>query len=796
MLTSNQLERLQKYILSEDTFNNNENNTINLNQSNFDQKILEISNNNLQLKETEAYFIYHELIYKSAGFITVKEIVWQKKNLSNWLSNQLKTNKPLIAPSKYYKYNIPTIINKTSSSFDVWDIPNSPIARTRHTAIWTGSEMLIWGKPEGGNATIDRYNPAIDSWVASSDIGAPNAKYYYSSIWTGTEMIIWGGSQSSDYEYTNSGTRYNPGTDSWAQLSISNAPSPRISHSAIWTGEYMIIWGGQDANGKTNTGSKYNPKTNSWVVVNTVNSPSSRYGHTATWTGNEMIVWGGDNSTGGKYNPNLDSWTTISTINSPSFFIQGHTSIWTGEEMIIWGGADNGVINTGSRYNPNTDSWIEITNINSPIARTNHTAIWTEEEMIIWGGRVSGNNSTNTGSIYNPSSNEWTNINTNNAPVKRTEHTAIWTGTEMIVWGGSHYSALTKKGGRYNPLNDSWTPVNNTEEPINTSFHSAVWTGSEMIIWGGIHGNGNSNYSQTGAKYYPSTDNWLAITDLNSPIVNSAGHVAIWTGINVIIWEGTVGNSYNPINGLWSQIAPNPSNGHYPVWTGEEMIVWGDLNDNSGARYNPDTDIWIETNLSNAPDARGAHAAIWNGAEMIVWGGRSSSGYQESGGKYNPLIDTWSSISSQNSPNATSQASVVWTGEEMIVWGGYRGFAQNIGGKYNYDLDEWTELSPLNLPEGASSHTALWTGKEMLIWGGYTEDYITGIGTSYLPCNDTWSNISTINAPSKFLIGHSSVWTGNKMIIWGGADFESGFGLYTPTNLECDDLIFKDSFNN
>ena len=53
-------------------------------------------------------------------------------------------------------------------------------------------------------------------------------------MWTDSEMIIWGGAgPSSDF---NTGGRYNPNTDSWIATSITNAPTARNCHKAVWTG--------------------------------------------------------------------------------------------------------------------------------------------------------------------------------------------------------------------------------------------------------------------------------------------------------------------------------------------------------------------------------------------------------------------------------------------------------------------------------------------------------------------------------------------------------------------------------
>ena len=55
----------------------------------------------------------------------------------------------------------------------------------------------------------------------------------------------------------------------------------------------MIVWGGSAGGRGFNTGGRYTPTTNSWTATSTTNAPGDRYGHTAVWTGNHMIVWGG-----------------------------------------------------------------------------------------------------------------------------------------------------------------------------------------------------------------------------------------------------------------------------------------------------------------------------------------------------------------------------------------------------------------------------------------------------------------------------------------------------------------------
>jgi hypothetical protein len=322
-----------------------------------------------------------------------------------------------------------------------------------------------------------------DTWTATSTANAPQGRELHTAVWTGTEMIVWGGWNSGAL---NTGGRYNPSTDSWTGTSTTNAPVGHYRHTAVWTGIEMIVWGGWDDHGHSlNTGGRYNPSTDSWTATSASDAPSVRFWHTAVWSGSEMIVWGGFNggvnlNTGGRYNPVTDTWTATQLLNAPSARAY-HTAIWTGTEMIVWGGVPT--TNTGGRYNPVTNTWTATSTTNAPTDRYYHAAVWTGSAMIVWGGT---NDTTwfNTGGRYRPSTDTWTATSTTHAP---TGAGAVWTGSEMIAWGFG--------GGRYNPSTNSWSAMSTT----NAFFgETAVWTGSEMIFWGGGGSNAGGRYCASG----------------------------------------------------------------------------------------------------------------------------------------------------------------------------------------------------------------------------------------------------------------------------------------------------------
>src|SRR5262249_9123479 len=58
----------------------------------------------------------------------------------------------------------------------------------------------------------------IDTWTATSTTDAPSARSAHTAVWTGSEMIVWGG-RDGQFNLLNTGGRYNPTTDTWTPTS-------------------------------------------------------------------------------------------------------------------------------------------------------------------------------------------------------------------------------------------------------------------------------------------------------------------------------------------------------------------------------------------------------------------------------------------------------------------------------------------------------------------------------------------------------------------------------------------------
>jgi N-acetylneuraminic acid mutarotase len=251
--------------------------------------------------------------------------------------------------------------------------------------------------------TGGRYKPTSGTWTNITMTSAPAGRRFHGAVWTGTNMFVWGGRGSGGV--LGDGARYDPVTDTWTALPSTGAPSAREHHTIVWTGKYVIVYGGYgspDSNSLAD-GKRYDPALNSWSSIASANAPQARAQHTAVWTGTEMIVWGGFSSSSGltfsdgaRYNPTSDAWSAVSSIGSPTARYEP-TSVWTGTEMIIWGGAnyysgsDHWVGDGGACYNPAGNGWTPMTMASAPPgSRMGNVAQWTGTDLLICGGLYGG----------------------------------------------------------------------------------------------------------------------------------------------------------------------------------------------------------------------------------------------------------------------------------------------------------------------------------------------------------------------------------------------------------------------
>jgi len=245
----------------------------------------------------------------------------------------------------------------------------APEVRQGATVLSTGTQVLVWGGQAFTTTALLEsiayadgavYDPDRDAWaaIASSPVSPPRGGY--SAVWTGTEMLVWGGTTgpmlsatgptaTSEFQPASAGAAYNVATATWRALATSGQPSAREGHVAVWTGSVMIVWGGGSypnpslSSAVVSDGAAYDPQADAWRPIHP--APEGLLGAVAAWTGSEMLVWGGASGSGVtnhgyRYNVATDAWTVITNVGAPS--PRSPTgAVWTGSSFLVWGGNDN-----------------------------------------------------------------------------------------------------------------------------------------------------------------------------------------------------------------------------------------------------------------------------------------------------------------------------------------------------------------------------------------------------------------------------------------------------------------------
>ncbi len=193
------------------------------------------------------------------------------------------------------------------ASFDplgnLWDpLPTAgaPSARYLATATWCGDRVVVFGganelgELDTGAALPMTGGVTHGAWSALPTLDAPSPRQGHSAVWTGSRLIVWGGKSGGGALGT--GASYDPMGNTWTTLPTTLAPSPRWGHVAFWTGREMLVFGGEDAGGALSTGAAYDPGANRWRYVSGTGTPTARKNFAAAWTGNELVVFGGQSA--------------------------------------------------------------------------------------------------------------------------------------------------------------------------------------------------------------------------------------------------------------------------------------------------------------------------------------------------------------------------------------------------------------------------------------------------------------------------------------------------------------------
>ncbi|MBM4373487.1 MAG: hypothetical protein FJ095_00265 [Deltaproteobacteria bacterium] len=346
---------------------------------------------------------------------------------------------------------------------------NAPLARYNHSAIWTGSKMIVFGgyTKAAITDTGHSYDPVTDTWTATSSVNNPGPRHNHEALWTGTKMIVWGGYGVG--AYAGKGGIYDPATDTWTAMATAGQPSLRQAQAMVYTGSKIIVWGGRGANGAVNTGGVYDIATNTWSAM--AASPlGARFNFSYGWQkptvakpNGFMFVWGGTDNldwfkNGALYDPVANSWLSVNMNASagalPSMLLESATAFpqnpTQGSGFYLFGGWD------GGNYSDTLFFWDTFPNAldgfwyklkagdpKAPSARARYTGFVLDAGIFLWGGCEGAGcgDYLGDGGVWRPGANggTWSAFPTDASLAARSDTAGVWTGkttSEIIIWGG------------------------------------------------------------------------------------------------------------------------------------------------------------------------------------------------------------------------------------------------------------------------------------------------------------------------------------------------------------------------
>lgn len=304
----------------------------------------------------------------------------------------------------------------------------------------------------------------------------------------------------------------------------------RAGAGAVWTGQYVFLFGGTTGgaatapSGTTNDILRYNPDQDTIETMNAT-LPTRRTDVAAAWDGTHVYLFGGQ-----KDSTNPDS---------PPY----------AEDDIL-------------RYNPETDT---LTNMSEtlPSGRWGSSAVYDGSDIYIFGGAQGWGQD---GSVQDPHThlNEILKYDIDNETI---------TTMNATFADGHHYMAGISDG----------------DDPLDPYNSSRSFNGTFIYLFGGHHGPDDKHtYTDVVRQYHPSTDNLL---EMETPLPHSlAWHGGSWNGTAAYTFGGYSGNDSVNYTGeivryTFTQDPPNNLSGEPGPQAGEISLAWDPPTENRLQKY-------------------------------------------------------------------------------------------------------------------------------------------------------------------------------------------------------------------
>lgn len=307
-----------------------------------------------------------------------------------------------------------------------------------------------------------------------------------------------------------------------------------------------------------------------------------RGGHSVTWTGDEVLVWGGESdemgatlfSDGAALDPSTGTWRLMS--EAPLSPRRYHIAAWTGDEVLIVGGVNE---RDGAAYDPESDSWRAIAASPVPVGPPEGAGsegfvgwVWTGERLVVW------HVPTDEVAAYSLADDEWV----------RLGPTGMQVDTGVLRWGGDAVYAFGATIRNYPTDNElslarltdsgSWQRLADTDFSSELQVVAAhpvltAWVDGRFIAWSRAGWIGKT------MAYSPREEAWREIQSPPLPACDGQGEpLPIGESVIAFGWCGPYAAVFDADDHAWRRLEVTGSpTARYTVWTGSELINWGDV---------------------------------------------------------------------------------------------------------------------------------------------------------------------------------------------------------------------------
>ncbi len=620
-----------------------------------------------------------------------------------------------------------------------WALLNPPPGRSAGGVAWDPSRSQLYvlgGRGGATHADLWAYSAARNVWTPLRPAGAAVPRLSaHSAVWdpVGDQVLIFGGFGA---ERTDGLWAYHPANNR-LELLTPAGPTPRGRgyHSAVWTGDTMLLFGG--VGGRFDLYEdlwSYDPRSNTWTEIEVDGPrPTGRFYQSAAWDpiDERLYIFGGfDIATGlledfWSYDPAENTWTQLLPNDRwpPSRLSASMTWISAGEQLLLYGGGCGGCYRDDLwAYQPATDTWqLLATPQDRPRARGGQGAVWDEarQQLLVFAGGESLNDLWS----YRPAANSWARLTPTVTMLPALAGAqSVWDKSrgQMLTFGGDPGTADPGPPDVvriYRPASNTWEEIMTTGGPRVRSGHTVVWDDetAQAFLFGGRRDDGTA--SDELWSYQPASRRWTRLADGTAGPVARAFHSAAWDPRNRQLWIfGGTGSSGTALEDLWS----------YRLATGS----------------------WQQSSGGTGPRARTRHTAVWDtvAGELLVYGGyRDQEGYTSEVWAYRPEQASWVLREATGpAPVGRSRHTAAWdpTSRRMLIFGGFVGGVDYLGDLWAYDpaCNAWSELTGSEAPAARGDAMAVWdsTTRELLLYGGGAGD----------PTNELWSYRPAASPPS------------------------------------------------